>query len=72
MQKDKIDFVNTIKCLNSSNIKYIIAGDEDQSYKEELKQLVVELGLESNVLFLGYIHENQKRLLYFNLPDSLD
>ena len=46
------------------NIKYVIAGDGDQSYKEELKQLVVELGLESNVLFLGYIHENQKRLLY--------
>ncbi|MBC8345266.1 MAG: glycosyltransferase family 4 protein [Candidatus Marinimicrobia bacterium] len=46
------------------NIKYVIAGDGNQSFKEELNQLIAELGLENNVLFLGYIHENQKRMIY--------
>ena len=27
MQKDRIDFINTMECLNSSNIDYIIGGE---------------------------------------------
>jgi len=45
-------------------INYLIAGVGDESYKNELNQLVTELGLEKNVSFLGYIDENQKVLIY--------
>ncbi len=45
-------------------IKYLIAGTGDNPYKKMLKKLVNDLGLQEYVLFLGYIEENKKPLLY--------
>ena len=45
-------------------IKYVIGGSGDKKYEQNLKQLVSELKLDTNVFFLGYIDEEKKNDLY--------
>jgi phosphatidylinositol alpha-1,6-mannosyltransferase len=46
------------------DILYVIAGEGENAYREELAGLVRSLGLENNVLFLGGIDEQTKQMWY--------
>lgn len=44
--------------------KLVIVGNDNCLYGKRLKKLVEELGLSEQVIFLGYIDENDKNMIY--------
>ncbi len=52
--------------FKSSNIKFKIAGDANNSYGQMLKKIVIENGLNHKVEFVGHVVGNEKQKLYAN------
>lgn len=62
--KALIEGVAKSKEFVNSNFKLIVAGDEKNSYGNELKELVNSLGLIKQVEFVGLITSHDKQKLY--------
>lgn len=50
--------------VDRTNLNLVIAGNEKNSYGKELMEQVKNLGLESRVVFMGYVPDKFKNYLY--------
>ncbi|QQZ62145.1 glycosyltransferase family 4 protein [Paenibacillus sonchi] len=50
----------------SENIKVVLAGSIDESYRPKVQSIIKENGLENRVIFAGFITEEEKRRYYSN------
>lgn len=57
--------VEALKYCNK-NVKVILAGSMDESYKEQLEQIIIQNDLKNRVKVLGFITEEEKRKYYSN------
>ena len=46
------------------NIKYLIAGTGDKNYEQELRVFVEKTQFAKKYLFLGYVNEQKKKIIY--------
>jgi len=65
--KNHINLLKAIKILKSRGLKLdlILSGNKDREYKR-IKRYVDNTGLNSNIIFLGYIPDNKLVKLYSN------
>jgi len=52
------------KIYKEINLKLVIAGNSKVEYGRELVSLVDRLGLNEHVIFLGYVNDDEKEMLY--------